>query len=72
MGIMHDDYDYRLVNLILKQSLKAFIKKVMNTLLCWIVSHFDRLRVNQKRFPGMTMKEWDLHCDQKKRFKLCY
>ncbi|GJQ10517.1 hypothetical protein GpartN1_g2308.t1 [Galdieria partita] len=28
MGIMHDDYDYRLVNLILKQSLKAFIKKV--------------------------------------------
>jgi sestrin len=28
MGIMHDDYDYRLVNLILKQPLKAFIKKV--------------------------------------------
>jgi hypothetical protein len=36
MGIMHDDYDYRLVNLILKQPLKAFIKKVRTTL-CWLI-----------------------------------
>eukprot|EP00871_Galdieria_phlegrea_P001961 jgi/Galph1/2766/GphlegSOOS_G1422.1 len=29
MGMMHDDYDYRLVNLVLQQPLKAFIKKVV-------------------------------------------
>ncbi|KAA8494411.1 Sestrin-like [Porphyridium purpureum] len=43
LGVVHDDYDYRLVNVLLQRPLKAFIKKVVCVPSTVSRSDFDRM-----------------------------